>query len=58
MLSRLPIALAKLQAGNNSNKLKNEIRQLLYSLYRSKNMTKQVYNSLMNYIWIKKNEIK
>ena len=50
MLSRLPIALAKLQAGNNSNKLKNEIRQLLYSLYRSKNMTKQVYNSLMNYI--------
>ena len=58
MLSRLPIALAKLQAGNNSNKFKNEIRQLLYSLYRSKNMTKQVYNSLMNYIWIKKNEIK
>ena len=50
MLSRLPIALAKLQAENNSNKLKNEIRQLLYSLYRSKNMTKQVYNSLMNYI--------
>ena len=50
MLSRLPIALAKLQAGNNSNKLKNEIKQLLYSLYRSKNMTKQVYNSLMNYI--------
>ena len=36
MLSRLPIALAQLQAGNNSNKLKNEIRQLLYSLYRSK----------------------
>ena len=39
MLNRLPIALAQLQAGNNSNKLKNEIRQLLYSLYRSKNMT-------------------
>ena len=37
MLSRLPIALAQLQAGNNSNKLKNEIGQLLYSLYRSKN---------------------
>ena len=35
MLSRLPIALAQLQAGNNSNKLKNEIRQLLYSLYCS-----------------------
>ena len=34
MLSRLPITLAKLKAGNNSEKLKNEIRQLLYSLYR------------------------
>ena len=50
MLIRLPIALAQLQAGNNSNKLKNEIRQLLYSLYRSKNMTKQMYNNLINYI--------
>ena len=50
MLNRLPIALAQLQAGNNSNKLKNEIRQLFYSLYCSKNMTKQVYNNLMNYI--------
>ena len=50
ILSRLPITLAQLKAGNNSEKLKNEIRQLLYSLYRSKNMTKQVYNSLMNYI--------
>ena len=39
MLNRLPNALAQLQAGNNSKKLKNEIRQLLYSLYRSKNMT-------------------
>ena len=39
MLNRLPIASAQLHAGNNSNKLKNEIRQLLYSLYRSKNMT-------------------
>ena len=53
MLSRLPTTLAKLKAGNNSDKLKNEIRQLLYSLYRSKNMTKQVYNNLINYIWIK-----
>ena len=50
MLSRLPISLAQLQAGNNSQKLKNEIRQLLYSLYRSKNMTKQVYNNLIKYI--------
>ena len=47
MLNRLPISLAQLQAGNNSEKLKNEIRQLLYSLYRSKNMTKQVYNNLI-----------
>ena len=45
--SRLPISLAQLQAGNNSEKLKNEIRQLLYSLYHSKNMTKQVYNNLI-----------
>ena len=43
MLSRLPITLAELKAGNNSEKLKNEIRQLLYFLYHSKNMTKQVY---------------
>ena len=50
MLNRLPIALAQLQAGNNSNKLKNEIRQLLYSLYRSKNITKQVYNNLIKHI--------
>ena len=38
MLSRLPISLAHLKAGNNSEKLKNEIRQILYSLYRSKNL--------------------
>ena len=50
MLSRLPVTLAQLKAGNNSEKLKNKIRQLLYSLYRSKNMTKQVYNDLINYI--------
>ena len=50
MLSRLPITLGQLKAGNNSEKLKNEIRQLLYSLYCSKNMTKQVYNNLINYI--------
>ena len=53
MLSRLPISLAKLEAGKNSNKLKNEIRQLFYSLYRSKNMTRQVYNNLIKHIWIK-----
>ena len=50
ILSRLPNSLAQLKAGNNSDKLKNEIRQLFYSLYCSKNMTKQVYNNLMNYI--------
>ena len=50
MLSRLPIASAQLKAGNNSDKLKNEIRQLLCSLCRSKNMTKQVYNNLIKYI--------
>ena len=50
MLSRLPISLAQLQAGNKSSKLKNEIRQLLYSLYCSKNMTKQVYNNLIKHI--------
>ena len=48
MLSRLPISLAQLNAGNNSEKLKNEIRQLLYSLYRSKNLTKNIYKSLVD----------
>ena len=47
MFSRLPISLAQLKAGNNSEKLKNEIRQLLYSLYRSK---KQLYKSLIDII--------
>ena len=50
MLSRLPITLAQLNAGNNSEKLKNEIRQLLYSLYRSKKLTKQLYKSLIDII--------
>ena len=50
MLSRLPISLAQLKAGNNSEKLKIEIRQLLYSLYRSKKLTKTIYNNLINTI--------
>ena len=50
MLNRLPISLAQLKAGNNSEKLKNEIRQLLYSLYRSKKLTKQIYKSLVDII--------
>ena len=49
-LSRLPITLAQLKAGNNSQKLINEIRQLLYSLYRSKKLTKTIYNHLIDAI--------
>ena len=47
MLNRLPILLAQIQAGNNSTKLKNELRQIIYSLYRSKVFTKTVYNNLI-----------
>ena len=50
MLSRLPISLAQLNVGNNSEKLKNKIRQLVYSLYRSKKLTKQLFNNLINAI--------
>ena len=50
MLSRLPITLAQFNAGNNSEKLKNEIRQLLYSSYQSKRLTKQLYKSLIDII--------
>ena len=50
MLSRLPITLAQLKVGNNSQKLINEIRQLLHSLYRSKKLTKTIYNHLINAI--------
>ena len=50
MLSRLPISLAQLKVGNNSEKLKNEIRQLLYSLHRSKKLTKRIYKGLINII--------
>ena len=50
MLSRLPISLALLKAGNNSQKLKNEIRQLLWSLYRSKKLSKTIYKHFMNTI--------
>ena len=48
MLSRLPNTLAQLKAGNNSEKLKNEIRQLFYSLYRSKKLTESIYKSYLN----------
>ena len=50
MLGRLPIPLAHLTAGNYSEKHKNEIRQLLYSLYRSKKLTKQLYKCLVDII--------
>ena len=48
MLSRLPVSLTQLKVGNNSEKLKNEIRQLLHSLYRSKKLTKNFYKSLVH----------
>ena len=48
MLERLPIALAQVKAGNNSESLLNQIRQTVYSLYQSKQITKKVYN---NIIW-------
>ena len=50
MLKRLPIALAQIKTGNNSESLLNEIRQIVYSLYRSKEITKKVYNKIINSI--------
>ena len=50
MLNRLPILLAQIKAGNNSKSLKNEARQILYSLYRLKVLTKTVYNNLIKSI--------
>ena len=48
MLKRLPIALAQVKSGNNSESLLNEIRQIVYSLHRSKEITKKVYNKIIN----------
>ena len=50
MLKRLPIALAQVKTGNNSESLLNEIRQIVYSLYQSKEITKRVYNNIINSI--------
>ena len=50
MLKRLPIALAQMKAGNNSESLLNEIRQIVYSLYKSKEITKKVYNNIIKSI--------
>ena len=47
MFTQLPILLAQIKAGNNSQKLKSEIRQLLYSLCRSKQISKTVYKNLI-----------
>ena len=47
MLQRLPIALAQIKAGNNSENLLYEIRHIIYSLYQSKEITKKVYNNLI-----------
>ena len=48
MLERVPIALAQLKAGDTSENLLNEIRQIIYSLYRAKEITKKVYKNIMN----------
>ena len=48
MLKRLPIALAQIKAGNNSESLLNEIRQIVNYLYRSKKITKMLYNNIIN----------
>ena len=51
MPQRLPMALAQVKAGNNSGILLNEIRQIVYSLYQSKQITKKVYNNIIKLIW-------
>ena len=48
MLQRLPIALAQVKADDTSENLLNEIRQTIYSLYGEKEVTKKVYNNIMN----------
>ena len=50
MIQRLPIALAQVKAGNNSESLLNEIRQFIYSLFESKQITKKVYNNIIKSI--------
>ena len=50
LLQRLPIALAQVKAGNNSEILLIEIRQIVYSLYQSKEITKKVYNNIIKSI--------
>ena len=50
MFQRLPTALAQVKAANNSQSLLNEIRQIVYSLYQSKEITKKVYNNIIKSI--------
>ena len=50
MLRRLPIYLAQIKAGNNSEELKDEIKRLLYSVYKSKKLTKNIYKSSIDII--------
>ena len=51
ILQRLSIALAQVKAGNNSENLLNEIRQIVYYLYESKQITKKVYINIINNVW-------
>ena len=50
MLQRIPMALAQLKAGNTSGNLLNKIRQIIYLLYRAKEITKKLYNNIMDSI--------
>ena len=50
MLQRLPISLGQIKAGNSSESLLNEIRQIVYSLYQSKEITKKVYDNIIKSI--------
>ena len=52
MLQKLPVALAQVKAGNRSEKLKNQIRQIIYSLYRANEITEKLCNNIMNSIKI------
>ena len=50
MVQRVPTALVQVKAGNTSEKLLNEIRQIIYVLYSEKEITKKIYNNIMNQI--------
>ena len=53
MLQRLPVTLAQVKARNTPENFLNEIRQIIYSLYQAKGITKKVYNNIMNSIKLK-----